>query len=35
LDNCFFYPGKNDVQYKKMKSMYIRMNKGDWYVRQS
>lgn len=29
LDNCFFYPGKNDVRYKKMKSMYIQMNKGD------
>jgi hypothetical protein len=29
LDNCFFYPGKSHVRYKKMKSMYIQMNEGD------
>ena len=29
LDNCFFIPGKMDVKYKKMKSVYMKMNQGD------
>jgi hypothetical protein len=29
LDNCFFIPGKTQVTYKKLKSVYIKLNKGD------
>jgi hypothetical protein len=29
LDNCFFIPATTHVIYKKMKSVYMQMNKGD------
>ena len=29
LDNCFFIPGKTQVTYKKLQSVYMKFNKGD------
>lgn len=29
LDNCFFIPGSTKVEYKKIKSIYMKMNKGE------
>jgi hypothetical protein len=29
LDDCFYMPGKHQVKYKKLKSLYIQMNEGE------
>lgn len=29
LDDCFFVPSLKHLKYKKMKSLYVQMNKGD------
>jgi hypothetical protein len=29
LDDCFYMPGKHQVKYKKLKSLYVQMNEGE------